>query len=68
MAAPLPFDNEKVLWRMYREDMELLRLLFPDSVNEVARDAIHALCDGLRRRHFGGTQGPMGQEPQTHKP
>lgn len=54
MPAPLPFDKEKVNWTMRADDMELLRLLFPENVNEVVRDLVHTLCDSLRAKHFGG--------------
>lgn len=53
MPAPLPFDKEKVNWTMRADDMELLRHLFPENVNEVVRDHVHHLCEALRRKHFG---------------
>lgn len=60
MPAALPFETEKVVWRMHAEDLALLNLLYPGKVNEVARDTIHILCDALRAKHFGGQQPPTG--------
>lgn len=51
MPAPLPFDKEKVNWTMRADDMELLRILFPENVNEVVRDHVHALCEKLREKY-----------------
>ncbi len=59
MPAPLPDETVKVSWRIRTEDLELLNLLYPGKVNEVARDTIHTLCDALRKKHFGGGQ-PRG--------
>jgi len=59
MPAPLPVETDKVSWRIEKQDLALLNMLYPGKVNEVARDAIHALCDALRRKHFGGGQ-PTG--------
>ncbi len=53
MPAPLPEECDKVSWRIRTSDLELLNFLFPGKVNEVARDAIRALCEALRREHFG---------------
>lgn len=59
MPAPLADETTKVNWRIISDDLELLNLLYPGKVNEVARDTIHSLCEALRRKHFGGTQ-PRG--------
>lgn len=59
MPAPLDEETRKVNWRIQTEDIELLNLLYPGKVNEVARDTIHTLCEALRRKHFGGGQ-PRG--------
>lgn len=59
MPAPLQMETVKVSWRIETEDLELLNLLYPGKVNEVARDTIHTLCEALRKKHFGGTQ-PRG--------
>lgn len=54
MPAPLADETTKVSWRIISDDLELLNLLYPGKVNEVARDTIHHLCEALRRKHFGG--------------
>ncbi len=53
MGAKLSTPSERVTWRIDADDMELLRLLFPGKVNEVARRAMRHYCESLRAKGFG---------------
>lgn len=52
MPAKLKVDTEFVKWRVRSDDLELLRILFPDNVNGVVRDVLHAYANHLRAKHF----------------
>jgi len=62
MPAPLPFDWERVNWRMRADDLALLEVLFPGRVNEVARDVLHKFCEHLERQGLvPSTPAPPGE-------
>lgn len=48
MPNPLPEEYERVTWRVWSEDVETLRLLFPGRVNEVVRELLSAYCARVR--------------------
>jgi hypothetical protein len=55
MPASLPFDWERVNWRIRSDDLALLEVLFPGKVNEVARDVLHQYCEHLQQQAIPGS-------------
>lgn len=61
MPAPLEAPYSFVKWRVDTDDLNLLRKLFPNAVNEQARAAIKAYCNSLRAKGFGEVEdGDLG--------
>lgn len=58
MPAKLLDDIEKATYRLYAADIELLRLLFPGTVNSVMRELVHRYCAALTARGLGNPHQP----------
>lgn len=52
MARPkIESDKERVGVRLFIEDLELLRTVFPDNgYNEVVRNIVHKVCNKMRQQ------------------
>lgn len=54
MPAPLPEPTEPVKWRIWQEDLELLRAVYGDGeVNAKMRALIHRHCEAIRAQLAG---------------
>lgn len=65
MTHRLPDACEKVTWRLRSADMELLRLLFPNKVNDVVRDLLTQYCDHIREAGLSARRDQQSTPPNT---